>query len=200
MAEENQQDLTDVFQRNKYNLLNASRKSRQWFDQQLLLIKRQQLTPNKAFRSGSVEATSRVVPGHLYMFYYDAKNKDTLPYWDQFPLVFPFAKTKDGFLGLNMHYLPYQLRVVLLSRLMHFASNTTMNENTKLKMSWQLISGVAKYKPAAPCVKHYLNDHVASTFKRVHANDWATAMLLPVESFVGANKLTVWQESKRKIK
>ena len=196
MAEEN---LTDVFKRNQYNLLSASRKSRQWFDQQLLLIRRQQLTPNKAFKSASAEATSRVVPGYLYMFYYDAKNKDTLPYWDQFPLVFPFAKTKDGFMGLNMHYLPYQLRVVLLSRLMHFASNTTMTEDTKLKMSWQLISGVARYRAAAPCVEHYLNDHVASTFKPVHAHDWATAMLLPVESFVGATKLAVRHESKRKI-
>lgn len=197
MAEEN---LADVFQRNKYNLQHASRKSRQWFDQQVLLIKQQQLTPNKAFKSQSTETTSRVVPGYLYMFYYDAKNKDTLPYWDTFPLVFPFAKTKDGFMGLNMHYLPYQMRVVLLSRLMHFANNTSMDETTKIKYSWQLISGVSKYSAAGPCVKHYLNDHVASPFKRVHAADWATAMLLPVESFVGANKLSVWQESKRKIR
>ena len=195
-----QEDLLDVFKRNQYNLANAARKSQAWFDQQVGLMKQQQITAARAFRSESTQMTSRIMPGHLYMFFYDAKNKETLQYWDRFPLVFPFAKTKDGFMGLNMHYLPYQLRVQLLNRLMHFANNDKLDETTKLKYSWQLISTVAKYKPAMPCVKQYLNAHVKTSFKRVNASDWATAMLLPVESFVGSNKQAVWQESKRKAR
>jgi hypothetical protein len=194
------ESMLDVFQQNQYNLKNAARKSNAWFEQQVNLIKLQQVTPNSAFRSKSLDSESRVMPGHLYMFFYDAKNKDTLPYWDRFPLVFPFRKTKNGFYGLNMHYLPYQLRVVLLDRLMQFKNNDAMDETTKLKYSWDTINGMAKYAAAQPCVKQYLNSHVVTPFRRVDANNWATAMLLPVESFVGSNKSNVWQESKRIIR
>lgn len=192
--------LTDIFQRNKYNLHSAARQSRTWFDQQVLLIKQQQLTPNKVIRSESLTTQSRIIPGFMYMFFYDAKHKDTLPYWDRFPLVFPYEKTKDGFIGLNLHYLPYHLRVPLLDRLMFYATNRNMDERTRIKYSWGTISGMSKYKAAEPCIKRYLNSHVRSPFKKVDAQHWATAMMLPVESFVGSNKLHVWEESKRKIR
>ena len=72
---------------------------------------------------------------YLYMYMYDPKLKATLPYYDRFPLVFPFSKTPDGFIGLNMHYLPYQLRMVLLDRLLTFRTNARMDETTRLRYS-----------------------------------------------------------------
>jgi hypothetical protein len=195
-----QESLLNVFKRNQYNLHNASRKSKAWFDQQVTLISKQNVTPNKVLGSDSNQLTTALVPGNLYMFFYDAKHKATLPYWDRFPLVFPFKKTEDGFMGLNMHYLPYQMRVQLLDKLMGFANNKTLDETTKLKFSWALIDGVSKYQAASPCVKQYLDQHVKSPFRKVNGNDWATAMLLPVESFVGSNKQLVWADSKRIIR
>jgi len=194
-----QETLINVFERNQYDLHKAARKSKTWFDQQLLLISRQQITPNKIMKSDPSMMKASVMPGNLYMFFYDAKHKDTLPYWDKFPLVFPYKKTPGGFIGLNMHYLPYQLRVVLLDRLMQFQTNDKMDATTKIRYSWDLINGVSKYKAAEPCIKQYLDEHVRSTFRKVEANDWATAMLLPVESFVGARKQVVWSDSKRAI-
>jgi hypothetical protein len=126
---------------------------------------------------------------------YDAKDKDTLPYWDKFPLVLPYKKVAGGFMGLNLHYLPYQPRVMLLQRLMEFATDKNMNENTRIRYSWSLIGGVSKFKWAEPCIKHYLTDHVKSTFRKIDAQDWATAVLLPVEQFVGATKTKVWADS-----
>lgn len=196
----NNESMLDVFRRNQYNLKNTSRQSRAWFDQQVAIIKRQQFTPMKVFGSKSTTQYSNIMPGNLYMFFYSAKHKETLPYWDTFPMVFPFAKTDDGFIGLNMHYLPYQLRVVLLDRLMQFSNNKNMDKTTKIRYSWNLISGVSKFKAAQPCVKRYLNTHVKSTFKKVESSDWATAMLLPVESFRGAAKIQVWEDSKRIIR
>jgi hypothetical protein len=129
------------------------------------------------------------------MFLYDPKTKDELPYYDMFPLVFPYKSVSGGFMGLNMHYLPYQARVVLLQRLMDFASDRALTENTKIRYSWSLISGVAKFEWAEPCIKHYLNSHVRSPFRKIDAPDWTTAMLLPVEQFVGASKNKVWKDS-----
>ena len=44
--------------------------------------------------------------GRLNMFFYDPKFKKTLPYYDTFPLVLPLEPYSDGFLGINLHYLP----------------------------------------------------------------------------------------------
>jgi hypothetical protein len=194
------QSMLDVFERNQYNLHTASRKSRAWFEQQVNIIGGQGITPMKVFASESTSQRTRVIPGEMYMFFYAAKHRDTLPYWDKFPMIFPFQTTKNGFYGLNMHYLPYQLRIQLLDRLMAFKTNSTMDENTKIRYSWATISSMSKYAAAKPCVKQYLNGYVKSVFKKVDAEDWATALLLPVESFVGASKQQVWQDSKRAMR
>ena len=190
-------NLKDVFERNQYDLLTSVRKSRAWFEQQVLIMSRQQLTPQRVLQGNSDQLTTRVLPGFMYMFAYDPKGKAELPYYDKFPLVLPFRKTPDGFIGLNLHYLPYQLRVILLDHLLVFKNNSKLDETTKIKYSWQLIDGASKYAAAKPCVKQYLNGHVRSQFRQINAKDWATAMLLPVERFVGASKQEVWADSKK---
>jgi hypothetical protein len=187
-------NLLDVFNTNKYELNNAAKQSKVWFQQQARELTRQNLTPQKVLKGDSVKQ-GIIIPGSLYMFLYDPKTKDELPYYDMFPLVFPYKRVKGGFMGLNMHYLPYQQRVQLLQRLMNYANNKKMDETTRLKYSWSLIGGVSRFKWAEPCLKHYLTSHVRSSFRKIEANDWATAMLLPVEQFVGANKNQVWAES-----
>lgn len=194
------QSMLDVFERNKYDLATAVKRSRSWFDQQVNAMTRQQLTPNKVLSGNPDQLVSRIIPGHLYMYVYDPKMKKELPYYDRFPLVFPFSKTPDGFIGLNMHYLPYQLRISLLDNLLVFKNNNRIDETTKLKYSWQLIDGISRYKAAQPCVKQYLLGHVRSQFRQVSSEDWATAMLLPVERFVGATKQEVWAESRKIIR
>ena len=51
--------------------------------------------------------------GRLNMFFYDPKLKKKLPYYDRFPLVLPLENYNDGFLGINLHYLPIPLRIKL---------------------------------------------------------------------------------------
>lgn len=184
-----------TFQDNQYNLKQAVAKSQAWFTQQARLLGRQQVAPARLISTSPELNQAKITPGHLYLFHYDAKHQDTLPYWDMYPLVFPFRRLADGFIGLNMHYLPYQLRVRLLDRLTQFQSNKTLTETTRLKYSWEMISNVSRFKLAAPCVHRYLSNHVQSPFKRIDATDWTTAMMLPVERFVGAQKQAVWTNS-----
>jgi hypothetical protein len=75
-----------------------------------------------------------------------------------------------------------------------------MDDMTKLKYSWQIIDGVSRFAAARPCVKQYLSNHVRSQFRQITSKDWATAMLLPVERFVGASKAEVWADSKKIIR
>lgn len=187
-----QQSLDKLFEKYRYDR-SIETKSKTWFQQQALLLARKNIDPKRLFKEQ--KQTTRIVPGKLYMFFYDPKLKDSLPYYDRFPLVFPYAKTEDGFIGLNMHYLPYFLRVQLMTRLMQFATNKNMNENTRIKYSWDLIKGVSKFRAAEPCIKRYLSEHVQTTFLEIPGEDWHTAMMLPVERFVGANKNVVWGDS-----
>ena len=192
--------IKDVFERNKYDLATAVRKSNGWFEKEVAMLTKQNLTPNKVLMGNPEQVVTKIIPGHLYLFMYDPKLKKTLPYYDRFPLVFPYAKTPDGFIGLNMHYLPYGLRIRLLDSLLTFKTNNRMDETTRLKYSWQLIDGMSRFKAAQPCIKQYLGGHVKTQFRKVNSEDWATAMLLPVEKFVGATKQQIWAESQKIIR
>lgn len=188
------QDLQTIFDKYKYDR-TIETKSKTWFQQQALLLSRTRINDKRLF--SEQKTTTRMIPGNLYMFIYDPKMKETLPYYDTFPLIFPYAVTKEGFMGLNMHYLPYFQRIQLMSRLMQFATNKNYDENTRIKYSWSLIAGASKFAVAANCIKHYLASHVRSPFIEIPATQWHTCMMLPVERFVGANKKTVWGDSIR---
>jgi hypothetical protein len=192
--------IKDVFERNQYDLLTSVRKSRAWFENQVILLSRQRLVPANIIQSNPEQVVTRIMPGHLYMFGYDPKGKNELPYYDRYPLVFPFRKTADGFIGLNMHYLPYPLRIRLLDELLVFKTNSKIDETTRIKYSWALIDGLSRYAAAKPCVKQYLTGHVRTQFRQISSKDWATAMLLPVERFVGASKQEVWADSRKQIR
>jgi hypothetical protein len=191
--------MHETFERNKYDLKTAAKKSRAWYTQQVLLLSKQGITPQRLMKEDPSSIKARIIPGNLYMYVYDPKTKADLPYYDRFPLVFPYATAPGGFMGLNMHYLPYPLRIRLLDRLMVFKNNDKMDGTTRLKYSWSIIAGVSKFKMAEPCIKHYLLPHVKTAFKKVDVNDWATAMLLPVERFVKAPKEKVWKDSQASI-
>ncbi len=189
--------MYDVFTRNKYNLKDITAKSYSWYTQQSLLLGKQGFTAKRVLNNPSAIKKTKVVPGKLYMYVYDAKHKATLPYWDMVPMVFPFKVVKGGFLGLNMHYLPVPFRIKLLDRLMEIDGSKN-TRRVKLQLSWEMISGASRLKLLEPCVHMYLNGHVVSPFREIERADWATAMFLPVQKFVGANSTTVWKDSMRK--
>lgn len=191
--------LQDLFVKHHYDMETMRRKSSAWFNQQVLLMAGKRITPNKILQNNLSALQTKILPGNLYLYYYDPKTKDTLPYYDKFPLVFPWKANKDGFIGLNLHYLPHQLRVKLMDNLLVFRNNEKMDHTTKLRYSWQLIDGLSKFALAKPCIKQYLYSHVQSPFVRVEANDWGTAMMMPVERFAKAGKDQVWLDSRRKI-
>jgi hypothetical protein len=190
--------LNDIFVKQHYDLQTIRLRSRSWYDQQILLLSKKRITPNRILTNNNEALTSRILPGNLYLYKYDPKYKEQLPYYDMFPMVFPWKGYKGGFIGLNLHYLPIPLRIKLMDNLLTFKNNDKMDATTRLKFSWQMIDGMSKFKLAEPCVKQYLYDHVMSPFVKVNSNDWATAMMLPLERFAKTSSTKVWKESTRK--
>jgi len=143
--------------------------------------------------------TAQPQVGSMYMFYYDAKHKDTLPYWDRFPLIFPFRKVKGGFLGINLHYLPLAHRAKLMDALYDISSNNRYDESTKLNISYKVLSSASRFEGFKPCVKHYLTGQVRSRFLYIYPSEWDIALFLPLERFQKASKSKVWADSKKLI-
>jgi len=122
--------------------------------------------------------------GKMYMFVYDPKTKDKLPYYDMYPLIFPIEYYNDGFLGLNLHYLPPGARAKLMDALYDTINNNKQNKTTKLRISYDILSSVKRYAYFKPCIKRYLFGHVRSNFLYIAPDEWNIALMLPTQKFV----------------
>lgn len=143
----------------------------------------------------------RIMMGRMFMFEYEAKHAETLPYYDEFPLVFPIEAHQDGFLGINLHYLPYTWRAVLMDSLYDLKIDPK-NESDPARLrlftnGYNVLKKSAKYRYYKPCIKKYLFDQVRSRYMEVPEEEWEIALFLPLERFVGENKRRVWINSKK---
>ena len=138
----------------------------------------------------------RAFNGRLNMFVYDPKHKKKLPYYDTFPLVLPLERYSDGFLGINLHYLPISLRIGLLDRLVDFSNNTKFDESTVLKVNYDNVKNI---RGVTPTLHRYLAGKVKSNFRRIDADEFTIATLLPVQKFKKATSRQVWRESRGMI-
>lgn len=145
-------------------------------------------------------SSSQFQIGSMYMFYYDPKHKDTLPYYDRVPLIFPINRAKGGFLGINFHYLPLKLRARLMDALYDTASNERYDESTKLSISYRILNSSSQYKDFKPAVKHYLFEHVRSKLLYVNPSEWDMALFLNIAKFEGATQTQVWEDSRKIIR
>ena len=134
--------------------------------------------------------------GKLNMFFYNPKFKKKLPYYDTFPLVLPLETYGDGFLGLNLHYLPIPLRIKLLDRLVDYSNNTQFDESTRIIVDY---SRLKKIKLIQPTIHKYLASQVQSQFRRIDADEFTVATLLPVQRFKKATAKEVWSDSRSMI-
>lgn len=148
--------------------------------------------------TASVNTT--LLAGDMLMYIYDPKTKNKLPYYDAFPLVFPIELKADGFLGLNMHYLPPTSRASLMDSLYSLLNNTSMDETTRLHVSYEILKGASKFREFKPCIKRYLADHIRSVRLTVHPSQWDMVLMLPTARFVKADTLRVWNDSLDKIR
>lgn len=136
--------------------------------------------------------------GKLYMFLYDAKGKYDLPYWDRFPLVFIIKFTPDGFIGINLHYLPPRMRAYLFQQLQTLKIGD-IPERARLKVTYDIIQSVSRYRFALPAIKRYITSHIRSRMFEIPDTDWEVAIHLPTEMFQKTTRTKVWGETRRKI-
>lgn len=154
----------------------------------------------KRFVNGDLgRLTIQPKPGSMYMYLYDPKTKDTLPYYDRFPLVFPWRVESGRFWGINLHYLPLPYRAQLMDSLYDVRSNSRYDETTKLRINYQILNSASKFRYFKPCIKQYLFNQMQSKFVYVYPSEWDIALFLPLERFEKASKTQVWAQTRKLI-
>lgn len=174
-------------------LQRRSLDSLDWFRNNVRDIRIRQ---DQALREGEVVTTLEL--GKMYMYYYDALHKDTLPYFDKFPLVVPIRKYATGFIGLNLHYIAPRYRMILLNEMFEYLNNTNMDESTRFRLTYDLLKSVSRLKYFRPCLKEYLYSQIRSQFSLVPSQYWEMVAMLPMQKFT-VNANTVYSESRRKF-
>lgn len=158
------------------------------------------LNPSVLLRENQSHLTTNIIPGNMYMYYYDPKFKETLPFYDRFPMIFPFRVQADRFWGINLHYLPLQYRAILMDGLYDLTNNKKYDETTRINLSYKILNNAAKFRYFKPCVKQYLKSHVESKFLYITPDTWDVALFLPLEKFEKKTKAQVWANSREKLR
>jgi hypothetical protein len=167
-------------------------KSTQWFRDKI----KEFGTPKSADLIRDGKRTSTPTFGLLNMFMYDPKLKDKLPYYDTFPLVLPIENYSNGFLGINMHYLSMPIRIRLLDRLVDYSNNDKFDKSTELRVDYSRLKRIDLIKP---CLKRYLASNVRTEFRKVEADEFMVATLLPVQRFKKQSDSHVFAKSRGMI-
>lgn len=177
--------MSNLFQKLEIEAFRAgikprTKESMEWFRRKATQLGR---VGRSIMQDEAVERVPRVDKnplGNMYMFFYDPKHKEKLPYYDKFPLIIMYGPAKGGFYGLNLHYMPPVLRAKVLDAL--------------------LGKGGVPRKYIQPMIKHYLTEHVRGNFALVDKPEWEIATFLPTAQFQKANASRVYTDSKRMAK
>lgn len=175
--------FTNLLRATARDLASKSGESSQWYQDTVSNMGKRDA--NNIFTKGSSPQI-----GSLCLFLYDPKYKKTLPFYDAHPLVFPVEVYNDGFLGINLHYLPPLGRVGLMRGLVDINDNDKYIQNKKLMLTYSLLKHYSnQLKGVENCIKRYLYGHVRSSFYHVDPRDWEKAALLPLQRWnVNPNK------------
>ena len=196
--------MSNLFQKLEFEAFRAginprTKEAQNWFRKKAQAMGR--INRQELLQDDQVKLVNRQNPliGSMNMFFYDPKHKDTLPYYDRFPLAIIVKPAPGGFYGLNLHYLPNVLRAKFLDALLDITNNDKYDETTKFDVTLKLLQSSSKMKFFKPCLKHYLTRHVRTRLARVQAPEWEIATFLPTAQFEKANKSTVYTDSRKAI-
>ncbi len=170
-------------------------KSEEWFTSKVKELSMPSRT--KLLKDEALEKRSKVLIGDMVMYFYDPKTKDTLPYYDKFPLTIVVGPAPGGFYGLNLHYVNPVARARLLNELFKLAPKNLTNDSRLARLRYDMLQGVKKYKEYEPCFKRYLMSNVKSQMSRVPMTDWETAIYLPIQQFKKKSSRSVWAQSRK---
>lgn len=92
--------------------------------------------------------------GNLLFLKYSAKDKTRI--YDKNPLIMVLVHNSKHTLGLNFHWLPYNMRIELI-RLIYSLNYSNVKNRKPLKFSYDDLRAFLKKRGYAPCIRKYIN-------------------------------------------
>ena len=165
------------------------------------------------YGKGELSKAKRQLEGRMYLFFYEPLGKKTLPYYDRFPLVLVIERLADGFIGLNLHYLPPLIRIRFLYELFKFEmidDDQGMTEEdsygqlqedlrTKIRIKYDFMKDASKLRPFKPCIKRYKYSQIEGRALLISPDHWEAMSMLPLAQWKKAKQQKIWDESLEKI-
>lgn len=142
----------------------------------------------RLFRDRSL-TVDMIRPGDMYFAAYDPIHKDSLPFYDEFPILLPWDMwQKNGhtyIISINLHFLHPSMRFAAMKALLKLRNEKRYRSSTKMKISWQVLKGLSNSKYFEHCVRIYRLDHFRTKFVKIPPRSWEMAVFLPVARIKG---------------
>jgi len=119
-------------------------------------------------------------PGYIYSYKYDPKYRDTLAYYDGFPLIIFLKFVKGGFYGLNIHFTPMKIREKMFKQ---FKYKQGKKEEIRSESVWTSLNTVRRYFPVI--IRRYLTGHIRGRIIAIPPTKYTVEELknFPTEKF-----------------
>ena len=148
---------------------------------------------NKILPSGPTPL--RYVEGCMLFFGYEPKTKDSLPFWDEYPLVVILKKSTKSILGLNLHYLSPNERANFLERLLRTVDNPEYHKNAPSYFN-ATYQQMKKNRSLRKCIKRYYISNIKTRVNVIPSPEWKIVTFIPIDRFRMATKYYVWAKTK----
>lgn len=135
-----------------------------------------------------------------YMYNPLQESKKRMPYWDMFPVVIVTDLNPRGWTGMNLHYLPPKMRVMLLGQLYNIYQDRHMDERKQLQISYDYLQRTNAHPYIKPTIHRYRPGGLRSQVYVVPPEDWARVALLPLQKFQKQPDEVVWQDARKHLR
>jgi hypothetical protein len=184
----------EEFKRKK-GIETMSREALKWF-----LIYSRKFVKTATFRKtadlGSL--TYKPLPGKFYLYRYDPKTKEDMPYYDIMPLVLITEITEDGWYGINFHYMPPSVRLRIMEGFFGTLNDSKLSDNMRLKINWKravtISQAVSAHKYLRHSIKRYLVKQIRSPLIELEPQYWPMVIFLPLSRFKKEKASKVWKD------
>ena len=174
--------------------------SNAWFEEKIEEIRR---PIDRKLLKAEVERERGILTPHvgrMYLFNYYPKGVLTLPYFDMFPVIFLVAIKKEYFQGINLHYLPLDIRREFFTAVMERTNIKEFNKQTYLRIDYDFLNSFRKYRAFKPCFKNYASDRVRGRVINVPSPEWELVMNLPVAHWRRSSEAKIHAENRKRYR
>lgn len=127
---------------------------------------------------------STTIIGNLYFFKYDPKLKAKLNMYDKYPMAFPIKMYSDGFLGVNMHWLPMGERKDFVKAVNEYRMTEVNRTSINAEFLVMMEKSKRIYDLMPKAIHRYLISHTRSSFIRILPEEYEKAVQLKIDEWV----------------